>query len=48
MAQWVAPLTRYHSVVSLSFLDIGSRCFLEQETLPTLLCTGLFQEQIQA
>jgi len=24
----------------------GSRCFLEQETLPSLLSTGWFQEQI--
>ena len=26
----------------------GSRCFLEQETLPLLLSTGWFQERIRA
>jgi len=26
----------------------GPRCFLEQETLALLLCTGWFQELIQA
>ena len=41
MAQWVAGLTCHRTVK-------GSHCFLEQETLPSLLSTGWFHEQIRA
>jgi len=45
MAQWVAR----HNVEVAGLSPIkGPRCFLEQETLPLLLSTGWFQEQIQA
>ena len=47
MAQWVALLTRNVEVVGLSLIR-GPRCFVEQETLPLLLSTGWFQEEIQA
>ena len=47
MAQWVARLTRYRSVVGLYSIKC-SRCFLEQETLPSLLSTSWFQERIGA
>ena len=40
MAQWVACLTRDVEVVGSSPIK-GPRCFLEQETLPLLLSTGL-------
>ena len=46
-AQWVARLTRNVKVVGLSPIK-GPSCFLEQETLPSLLSTGWFQERIQA
>ena len=41
VAQWVARLTRnrWMSVMILSPIK-GSQCFLEQETLPSLLSTG--------
>ena len=45
-AQWVARLTRNVEVVGSSLIK-GPRCFLEQETLPLLLCTGWLQERIQ-
>ena len=47
MAQWVARLTRNVEVVGSSLIR-GPRCFVEQETLPLLLSTGWFQEEIQA
>ena len=47
VAQWVARLTRNVEVVGSSPIK-GPRCFLEQETLPLLLSTGWFQEQIRA
>ena len=43
VAQWV---NASDSVVSLSPMK-GSRCFLEQENLLSLLSTGWFQEQIR-
>ena len=46
MAQWVARLTRNVEVVGSSHIK-GTRCFLEQETLPLLLSTGWFQERIR-
>jgi len=46
-SQWVARLTRNVEVVGSSPIK-GPRCFLEQETLPLLLSTGWFQEQIRA
>ena len=50
VAQWVARLTRNPWMhVSRDFKPIKcSRCFLEQETLPSLLSTGWFQERIRA
>jgi len=45
MAQWVARLTRNVEVWGLSPIK-GPHCFFEQETLPLLLSTGWFQEQI--
>ena len=47
MAHWVAHQTRNVEVVSYSPIK-GPCCFLEQETLPLLLSTGWFQEQIRA
>jgi len=38
----VARVTRNVDVVK------GTRCFLEQDTLPLLLTTGWFQERIRA
>ena len=46
LAQWVARLTRNVEVVGSSPIK-GTQCFLEQETLPLLLSTGWFQEQIR-
>jgi len=46
MAQWVAHLTHNVEVVGSSLIK-GPRFFLEQETLPLLLRTGWFQEQIR-
>ena len=43
----VACQTRNMEVIGLSPIK-GSRCFLEQETLPLLLSTGWFQERIRA
>ena len=40
-AQWVSRQTRNRPVAS-------SRCFLEKETLPSLLSTFCFQERIRA
>ena len=47
MAEWVACLTRNVEVVGSSPIK-EPRCFLEQETLPLLLCTGWFQERFRA
>ena len=47
VAQCVARLTRIVEVVGLSSIK-GPRCFLEQETLLSLLSTGWFQERIRA
>ena len=47
VAQWVARLTRNVEVVGSSSTK-GPRCFPEQEYLPLLLSTGLFQERIRA
>ena len=44
VALWVAHLSHSLSVVSLSLIK-GPCFFLEQETLPLLLCTGWFQER---
>jgi len=44
VALWVAHLSQSLSVVSLSLIK-GPCFFLEQETLPLLLCTGWFQER---
>ena len=49
VAHWVARLTRDRwnlSVVSSSPIK-GPHCFLEQETLLSLLSTGWFQERIR-
>jgi len=43
----VARLARKVEVVGYGPIK-GPRCFLEQETLPLLLSTGWFQEQIRA
>ena len=55
MIQWVlgvevARLTYDRWIpVSREFEPIkGPRCFLEQETVLSLLCTGWFQERIRA
>ena len=51
MAQWVARLTRDRwTPVSREFEphQRPPRCFLEQETLLSLLSTGWFQERIRA
>ena len=40
VAQWVARLTRDRRK--------GPRCFLEQETVPSLLSTGWLEERIRA
>ena len=45
--QWIARLTRNVEVVGSSPIK-GTRCFLEQETLPLLLSNGWLQERIQA
>ena len=47
VVQWVSRLTGNPEVVGSSPIK-GPRCFLEQETVPLLLSTGWFQEQIQA
>ena len=47
MAQLVAHLPHNVKVVSSNPIK-GSRCFLEQETLPLLLSTGWFQVRIRA
>ena len=46
-AQWVERLTCILSVVGSKPIK-GFCCFLEQETLPSLLSTGWFQELISA
>ena len=46
--QWVVHLTHNHSIIMGKNLVKGFRCFLEQETLPSLLSPGLFQGWIQA
>ena len=45
VAQWVACVIHKWSVISLNPIK-GFRCFLEEATLPSLLSTGWFQEQI--
>ena len=45
VAQWIENLTLNGSVVSLDPIQ-GSRCFLEQDTLPSLFNTGWSQELI--
>ena len=45
--QWVACLTCNVEVAGSSLVK-APRCFLEQNTLPVLLSTGWFQEQIRA
>jgi len=47
VAWWVARLTRHVDIVGSSPIK-GPHCFLEQETLPSLLSTGWFQEWIGA
>ena len=47
VAQWVVRLTRNVEVVGSNPIK-GPRCFLEQETLPLLMSTCWFQEQIRA
>ena len=47
VAQWFARLTRNEEVVGSSPIK-DHRCFLEQETLPSLLSTGWFQQRIRA
>ena len=47
VAHWVARLTRNVEVVGSSPIK-GPCSFLEQETLPSLLSTGWFQERIRA
>ena len=47
VAQWVGRLTRDRSVVCSNPIK-GFRCFLEQRTLTSLLCTGWFQERMRA
>ena len=47
MGQWVASLTRNVEVMGSSPIK-EPRCFREQETLPLLLSTGWFQEQVRA
>ena len=47
MAQWVALLTHNVEIMGSS-PNKGPHCFVEQETLPLLLSTGLFQESISA
>ena len=46
-AQWIARLTRNVEFVSSNPIK-GPHYFIEQETLPLLLSTGLLQERIQA
>ena len=45
VTQWVARLTRNAEAVGSNPIN-GSRCFLEQDTLPLLLSTGWFQERV--
>jgi len=47
LKQQVAVIGGCLSGVSYSPIK-GSRCFLEQETLPSMLSTGCFQESIRA
>ena len=47
LTQLLKRLAHNRTVLSLSPMK-GPRCFLEQETLPSLLSTSLFQEQIEA
>ena len=47
VTQWVARLTRNVEVMGSNPIK-GPRRFLEQETLPFLLSTGWFPEQIRA
>ena len=46
-AQWIARLTRNVEVVSSNPIK-APHYFIEQETLPLLLSTGLLLERIQA
>jgi len=45
VALWTESLTRIRSVVSSNPVK-SSRCFIEHDTLPSLLSTGWFQEWI--
>ena len=45
--KWVGYLSGSWIVVGSNYIK-GSRCLLEQETLPSLLSTGWFKEQIRA
>ena len=47
MAQWVIRLTGNVEIVGSRPIK-GTRCFIEQETLPLLLSTGWFQERTRA
>ena len=46
MAQWVERLARNRSIVGSNPIN-SSRCFLERETLPSLLSTRQVQESIR-
>ena len=46
VAQWVARLTHNRSVVTSNTIK-DSRCLNQQETVPSLLCTGWLQERIR-
>jgi len=46
VVKWEKRLTINWSVLHLNPIKI-SHCFFEQDTLPSLLSTGWFQEQIQ-
>ena len=47
VAHWVIRLTGNVEIVGSSPIK-GTRCFIEQETVPLLLSTGWFQEQTRA
>jgi len=47
VTQWVARMTHYLSPVGSNTIK-GSRCLLEQETLPALLSTGWLYERFRA
>ena len=47
IAGWVVTCMTCNRSVMISYPMKGSRCFLEQETLPSLLSSSWFQERIQ-